>query len=70
MNKRFFIVFYTYTTKTNNGNGNSSIEVESGKMFNSVDFMNQIKKLNGFENVVITGFNELNEKDFEEYYKL
>ena len=68
--QRYFYIAYTAITKGGKSRKDNSLSVtENGNHFNSIQFINNVKKREKAIKVIIDNFIELNEKDFKDFKK-
>lgn len=64
---RYFLVYMCFSKKGSVGYNTYDVKVSSGGFFSGEEFIRQLKKSNGYDEVVVTGFNELSKSDYEDY---
>ena len=70
LKQRYFYIAYTAILKCGKSRkGNSFSVTEDGSHFNSVKFINSVKKHEKAVKVIIDNFIELDEKDFKDFQK-
>ena len=70
LKQRYFYIAYTATLKGGKSRKDNSFSVtEDGSRFNSIRFINSVKKHEKATKVIIDNFIELDEQDFKDFQK-
>ena len=70
LKQRYFYIAYTAITKGGKSRKDNSFSVtENGSHFNSIQFINNVKKYEKATRVIIDNFIELDEQDFKDFQR-
>ena len=67
--QRYFYIAYTAIMKGGKSRRDNSFSITNGSHFNSIQFINSVKKHEKATRVIIDNFIELDEKDFKDFQR-
>ena len=69
LKQRYFYIAYTAIMKGGKSRRDNSFSITNGSHFNSIQFINSVKKYEKATKVIIDNFIELDEQDFKDFQR-
>lgn len=69
LKQRYFYIAYTAIMKGDKSRRDNSFSITNGSHFNSIQFINSVKKYEKATKVIIDNFIELDEQDFKDFQR-